>query len=136
VARYQILHRRTTATVWDKLKARTRFFLKKDTDDVPDASQSRAATVVANPLSNQALSNQSPKELVSVSGKRIFAGRDKRAGVASKANFAFEGDKSRARNAANSGHSATIREISVRARPPTKRLSAGGGSRRARHCVT
>src|SRR5262249_46010855 len=32
------------------------------------------------------------------------------------ANFAFEGDKSRARNAANSGHSATIREISVRAR--------------------
>jgi hypothetical protein len=64
----------------------------------------------------QFLSNQSPKELVSVSGKRIFAGRDKRAGVAPKANFAFEGDKSRARNAANSGHSATIREISVRAR--------------------
>jgi len=52
-----------------------------------------------------ALSNQSPKELVSVSGKRIFAGRDKRAGVAPKANFAFEGDKSRARTAANSGHS-------------------------------
>ena len=44
-------------------------------------------------------------ELVSVSGKRIFAGRDKRARIAPKTNFAFERDKSRARNAANSGHS-------------------------------
>src|SRR5262249_5362441 len=41
------------------------------------------------------------------------------------ANFAFEGDKSRARNAANSGHSATIREISVRAR-----LRGGAGRTR------
>ena len=62
------------------------------------------------------LPNQSPKELVSVSGKRIFAGRDKRARMAPKINFAFERDKSRARNAAISGHSATNGEISVRAR--------------------
>ena len=59
---------------------------------------------------------QSPKKLVSGSGKRNFAGRDKRAGMAPKTNFAFEGDKSRARNAAISGHSATNGEISVRAR--------------------
>ena len=70
-----------------------------------------------------ALSNQSPKELVSVSGKRIFAGRDKRARMAPKINFAFERDKSRARNAANSGHFATIGEISVRAR-----LCGGAGN--------
>jgi hypothetical protein len=36
---------------------------------------------------------QSPRELVSVSGKRIFAGRDKRAGMAPKINFTFERDK-------------------------------------------
>ena len=45
--------------------------------------------------------------------------------MAPKTNFAFERDKSRARNAANSGHSATIGEISVRAR-----LCGGAGSTR------
>jgi hypothetical protein len=45
--------------------------------------------------------------------------------AASKTNFAFERDKSRVRNAANSGHSATIGEISVGAR-----LCGGAGRTR------
>src|SRR6516225_1509521 len=45
--------------------------------------------------------------------------------MAPKTNFAFERDKSRARNAANSGHSATIGEISVRTR-----LRGGAGRTR------
>ena len=45
--------------------------------------------------------------------------------MAPKTNFASKGDKSRARNAANSGHSATIREISVHAR-----LRGGAGRTR------
>ena len=71
------------------------------------------------------LSNESPKEPVSVSGKRIFAGRDKRARILSKARSAFERDKLLARNAANSGHSTTIGEISV-----CVRLRGGAGRTR------